>query len=140
MRLHVSYGHNLLSFLQVGLVEQQVIQKRVKKSYSPPTDPLWDDQWYLVCRGYWLHAYKLSHKHPMLTHSKLYLIFSSLKLLAECTFYRTARESVVTKTVQHADSNSDHLHACTWHVNVHTFRLLQKKVILVLSVACLLCR
>ena len=81
--------------------------------------------WYVEGIGC-MHT-KLSHKHPMLTHSKLYLIFSSLKLLAECTFYRTARESVVTKTVQHADSTSDHLYACTWHVNVHTFRLLQKK-------------
>lgn len=29
-------------------MEQQVPLHRVKKTYSPPTDPLWDEQWYLV--------------------------------------------------------------------------------------------
>ena len=35
--------------MQVGFVQQQVTHKRVKKSYTPPTDPLWENQWSLVC-------------------------------------------------------------------------------------------
>jgi len=37
--------------MQVGFVQQQVTHKRVKKSYTPPTDPLWENQWSLVCVG-----------------------------------------------------------------------------------------
>lgn len=35
--------------LKVRSVEQQVVLKRVKRVYSPPTDEKWPQQWYLVC-------------------------------------------------------------------------------------------
>ena len=42
--MHTSF----ISFVQVGFVEQQEIRRRVKKSYTPPTDPNWGKQWALV--------------------------------------------------------------------------------------------
>ena len=40
--------HVLLYTMQVGFVEQQVIRRRVKKSYTPSSDPNWTAQWSLV--------------------------------------------------------------------------------------------
>ena len=37
--------------------------ERVKKTYSPPTDPLWDDQWYLVSHG--LHDWMIHASTPL---------------------------------------------------------------------------
>ena len=45
-------------------MEQQVPLHRVKKTYSPPTDPLWDEQWYLV-------SSQSYHDHPMQLRSPL---------------------------------------------------------------------
>ena len=36
-------------YIQVGYVQQQRIVERVKKEYTPPTDPDWRRQWSLVC-------------------------------------------------------------------------------------------
>ena len=51
------------------------MRKRVKKSYSPPTDPQWDNQWSLV--SYYsislhlifhtLHYFSLEHKRRYTT-------------------------------------------------------------------------
>ena len=48
--VYASWLHSwrLKCYLQVGVVEQQVVRKRARKSYSPPTDPNWSDQWSLV--------------------------------------------------------------------------------------------
>ena len=37
-----------MTFCQVSLAEQQVARSRVKKVYSSPTDPKWNNQWSLV--------------------------------------------------------------------------------------------
>ena len=48
-------------------MEQQKIRKLSKKEYTPPTDPLWHDQWSLVSHGncwmLWLLVIDLSEPH-----------------------------------------------------------------------------
>lgn len=51
-------------------MEQQVPLHRVKKTYSPPTDPLWDEQWYLV-------SSQSYHDRPMQLRSPLVMLLTT---------------------------------------------------------------
>lgn len=59
--------------IQVKSVEQQVVLKRVKRDYHPPTDAKWAQQWYLV-RVATKHCHEQLHVLHCLC---VYTIFSS---------------------------------------------------------------
>ena len=63
-----AYGHVTS---QVGFVEQQVQFSRVHRTYSPPTDPRWSQQWSLVS---WQGIYCLDSSNIMSTPPRVVLM------------------------------------------------------------------